>query len=158
VNATPDGEIRPATARTSGHRPPGAATAETPAEAGEGHRLCVFELDLTCGHCVTVAVDGWYPVSVACCDRLGGTWAGGTYIPFSSTVEHVRVVAERYERRPPGAEREPAQLLARRARIDDPVVPSHPWQQGSAGRYPARVGGPAPDPRHTPPVHQADRG
>ncbi|MDG6104029.1 hypothetical protein Daura_23085 [Dactylosporangium aurantiacum] len=39
----------------------------------ELHRLCVFALALTCGHRVTLAVNGWYPVSVACCDRLGGT-------------------------------------------------------------------------------------
>ncbi len=157
MNAAPDGETPPATAATSGHQPRATAPAETPAEAGELHRLCVFKLDLTCGHRVTVAVNGWYPVSVACCDRLGGTWAGGTYIPFSSTVDYVRMVAERYEHRPPGAERAPMQLLARRGRTDDPVLPSHPWQRGSAGRFPARVGGPAPDPRHTPPAHPADR-
>jgi hypothetical protein len=140
VNATPGGETPPATA-----------------EAGELHRLCVFELDLDCGHCVTVAANGWHPVSVACCDRLGGTWLDGTYIPLSSTVDHVRVVEERYEHRPPGAERAPTRMLSRRGRTDDPVIPSHPWQRGGAGRFPARVGGPRPDPRHPPPVRPADR-
>jgi len=118
---------------------------------GELHRLCVFELDLTCGHCVTIAVNGWYPVSVACCDRLGGNWAADMYIPFSPSVEYVRVLEERYEHRPPGAEREATQLLTRRDRTDDPVVPSEPRQRGSAGRFPERVGGPRPHACHAPP-------
>jgi hypothetical protein len=119
------------------------STSATCAEAGELHRLCVFDLDLTCGHCVTVAVNGWYPVSVACCDRLGGTWFNDEYIPYASTVDFVRVVQERYEHRPPGAEREPLHVVARRDRTDDPVLPVHAWQRGSAGRFPARVGAPA---------------
>lgn len=106
------------------------------------HRLCTFELDLTCGHCVTVSVNGWYPVSVACCDRLGGSWYQGTYHPFSSDVEYVRCLAERYEHRPAGAAREPTVLLARRPRTDDPIVAADPWQLPSAGRFPERVGGP----------------
>jgi len=119
------------------------STSAASAEVGELHRLCVFDLDLTCGHCVTVTVNGWYPVSVACCERLGGAWFGDGYIPFASTVEYVRVVQERYEHRPPGAAREPLQVVARRDRTDDPFLPVHAWQQGSAGRFPARVGAPA---------------
>jgi hypothetical protein len=132
VNATPGGETPPATA-----------------EAGELHRLCVFELDLDCGHCVTVAVNGWHPVSVACCDRLGGTWLDGTYIPFSSTVDYVRVVEERYEHRPPGAERAPTRMLARRARTRRP---GHPQPAMAAGRR-----RPVPGPRRRAPSRPAPR-
>ena len=106
------------------------------------HRLCTFELDLTCGHCVTVSLNGWYPVSVACCDRLGGSWFDGTFYAFGSGVEYVRCLSERYEHRPPGAVREPTVLLARRSRTDDPFIPVHAWQSASAGRFPVRVGGP----------------
>jgi hypothetical protein len=122
-------------------------TDAAPAEPGELHRLCIFELDLTCGHTVTVRPTGWYPVSVACCDRLGSAWYDGTYHSFDSTVDHVRCLEERYEHLPPGVEREPLRVLDRRARTDDPVIPVRPWQHGSAGWFPARVGGPVPDPR-----------
>ncbi|MGI5185487.1 hypothetical protein ACQEVZ_55515 [Dactylosporangium sp. CA-152071] len=108
----------------------------------ELHRLCTFELDLTCGHCVTVSRNGWYPVSVSCCDRLGGSWFDGRYYAFSSDVEYVRCLSERYEHRPPGAWREPTVLVARRPRTDDPFTPVHTWQSASAGRFPVRVGGP----------------
>jgi hypothetical protein len=108
----------------------------------ELHRLCTFELDLTCGHCVMVTLNGWYPVSVACCDRLGGSWFQGSYYAFSSDVEYARCLAQRYEHRPPGAEREPTVLLDRRPRCDDPIVAAHRWQSPSAGRFPERVGGP----------------
>lgn len=126
------------------------STSAASAEAHELHRPCVFDLDLTCGHCVRVTVNGWYPVSVACCDRLGGTWFGSDYIPFASTVDYVRVVQERYEHRRPGAAREPLQVVARRDRTDDPFLPVHSWQQGSAGRFPARVGAPANSQRACP--------
>ncbi|ROO52748.1 hypothetical protein EDC02_7689 [Micromonospora sp. Llam0] len=110
----------------------------------ELHRLCVFELDLTCGHCLTVSLNGWYPVSVACCDRLGGTWHKGVFYPFASNVDFVRCLEERYEHRPLGAKREPLRVLRRRQRTDDPTVPAHSWQRGTAGRFPERVGGPGP--------------
>jgi hypothetical protein len=94
-------------------------TGETSTESHERHRLCVFDLDLTCGHCVTVTVNGWYPVSVACCDRLGRTWSGAHHTPCTSTVDYARLVEERYEQRPPGIPREPLVLIARRDRTDD---------------------------------------
>ncbi|MDG6108803.1 hypothetical protein Daura_06190 [Dactylosporangium aurantiacum] len=105
----------------------------------ELHRLCVFALALTCGHRVTLAVSGWYPVSVACCDRLGGTILHGSYVPYASDVDYVSVVSEDYEYRPTGSPREPDQLLARQPRADEPHRgPDGRWV--SAGRYPARVG------------------
>jgi hypothetical protein len=142
---------RPAQPTIVGPGGPHAAQPQTAAAHGdptELHRLCTFELDLTghVGHCVTVSLNGWYPVSVSCCDRLGGAWYDGTYYPFDSPVDYVRCLEERYEPRPPGAEREPLQVLDRRARTDNPVIPIHSWQQGSAGRFPGRVGGPIPDP------------
>jgi hypothetical protein len=105
------------------HRaPPPSGAADD--ESGELHRLCVFELDLTCGHCLTVSVNGWYPVSVACCDRLGGIRYRGVFYPFASAVDYVRCLRERYEHRPPGAEREPLRVLRRRMRTDDPTTPA----------------------------------
>jgi hypothetical protein len=133
--------------RPDDHQSATQPTATAPADADELHRLCVFELDLTCGHCVTVSLNGWYPVSVACCDRLGGAWYDGIYYPFSSDVDYVRLLVERYEHRPAGAHREPLRVLNRRARTDDAVIPIHSWQRGSAGRFPAWVGGPVPDQR-----------
>ena len=114
-------------------------------DSGELHRLCTFELDLDCGHCVTVSLNGWYPVSVACCDRLGGAWFADTYHCTSSHVEYVRCLSQRYEYRAVGAAREATVLLHRRSRTDDPVVSTYRWQS-SAGRFPARVGAP----RHIP--------
>jgi hypothetical protein len=112
-----------------------------PAPAGRQiHRLCVFDLSLNCGHIATVAIDGWYPVSVACCDRLGGTILRGAYVPYDSHVEYVRVLSERYEHRSPGTHRSPQRLLGRRSRTDDPRQPIYRWARGTAGRYPARVG------------------
>jgi hypothetical protein len=35
-------------------------------------------------------LDGWYPVTVACCDRLGGAIADGLFAAFSSDVDYVR--------------------------------------------------------------------
>lgn len=104
------------------------------------HRLCVFDLSLDCGHIATVAVDGWYPVSVACCDRLGGTILRGVYIPYASHVELVNVLSETYEHRPAGTPCDPTRLLDRRHRTDDPRQPAYPWAWGTAGRFPARVG------------------
>ena len=63
-----------------------------------------------------------------------------------SQVVYVRRPEELYEPRPSGAEREALQVLDRRARTDNPVIPMLSWQPGSAGRFPARVGGPVPDP------------
>ena len=125
---------------------PTPATEPSTVEGLELHRLCTFELDLTCGHCVTGSLNGWYPVSVACCDRLGGAWADGTFHAFVSGVEYVRCLSERYEHRRPGAVREPTVLLARRSRTDGPFIAVHAWQSASAGRFPTRVGGPANTP------------
>lgn len=133
---------------------PTPATHTSTKEDLEPHRLCVFELDLTCGHRVTVSLNGWYPVSVACCDRLGGSWVDGAYHPFDSGVEYVRCLSERYEHRPPGVPREPTVLLARRPRTDGPFTPVHRWQSASGGRFPIRVGGPlnTPHPEGAPPA------
>jgi hypothetical protein len=110
-----------------------------PDAAQELFRLCVFELSLTCGHVATVALTGWYPVSVACCDRLGGTIRNGLYVPFSSDVDYVEVVSERYEYRPAATPAAPTRLINRRPRIDNPYPGTVPGV-ASAGRYPARVG------------------
>jgi hypothetical protein len=104
------------------------------------HRLCVLALSLDCGHIATVAIDGWYPVSVACCDRLGGTILRGVYVPYDSHVEYVNVLSETYEHRPAGTPRDPTRLLGRRDRTDAPRQPAYSWAWGTAGRYPARVG------------------
>jgi hypothetical protein len=104
------------------------------------YRLCVFEFDLSCGHTVTVALTGWYPVIVSCCDRLGGSILRGDYVPFASDIDYVRGVAERYELRPKGTPRGSAQVIGRRPRADEPRPPDLPGLRGSAGRYPARVG------------------
>lgn len=106
----------------------------------ELHRLCVFELSLSCGHLVTIAISGWYPVSVACCDRLGGTIWHGEYVPYYSHVDYVNVLSERYEYRPKGAPRDPDRLIDRRPRTDEPYQSPCPGGGASAGRYPARVG------------------
>jgi hypothetical protein len=104
------------------------------------HRRCVFDLWLDCGHTTTVAVDGWYPVSVTCCNRLGGTILHGRYLPYASHVDFVRVLSERYEHQPEGTPRAPVRLLGRRPRTDQPYQPDHRWSEPTAGRYPARVG------------------
>lgn len=102
-------------------------------------RLCVFDLALSCGHVATVALTGWYPVSVACCDRLGGTILRGQYVPYSCDVDYVQVVSERYEHRPTGTPPPATRLLGRRARIDDPY-PAAGRAWSSSGRFPAHVG------------------
>ena len=117
-----------------------AANTAPPQGPREQHRRCVFDLDLSCGHVVTYAVTGWYPVSVACCDRLGGTILHGTYVAFSSDVDYVRLRSKRYIDYPAGAARRPSRLLRRRSRNDDPAQPSYLGLRASAGRYPARVG------------------
>ncbi|MEU8265402.1 hypothetical protein AB0C02_32990 [Micromonospora sp. NPDC048999] len=111
-----------------------------PATAVEVYRLCVFDLWLSCGHIATVAVNGWYPVTVACCDRLGGTILRGDYVPYSAQVEYVNLLSEHQVLRPQGTPREPSRLLDRRPRTDRPCRPSYRWGESSAGRYPARVG------------------
>jgi hypothetical protein len=119
------------------------ASAATSGAAGEGtdvYRLCVFELDLSCGHLVTAARTGWYPVSVSCCDRLGGTISGGVYVPYASEVDSVRVLSERYEARPAGTPRGGTRIIGRRDRTDDPYQSPVPGVFDSAGRYPAWVG------------------
>ena len=104
------------------------------------HRRCVFDLDLSCGHVVTYAVTGWYPVSIACCDRLGGTVLDGTYTAYASHVDHVRLRSERYLDVPAGAPPRPSRLLRRRCRPDPPASPGYPGHRASSGRYPAHVG------------------
>lgn len=106
----------------------------------EQRRRCVFELDLSCGHVVTYAVTGWYPVRVSCCDRLGGTVLHGQYVAFASDVDFVRLVSERYIDCPAGTAHRPNRVLRRRARTDDPSKPSYPGDRASTGRYPNRVG------------------
>lgn len=103
------------------------------------HRLCVFDLSLDCGHIATVT-DGWYPVSVSCCERLGGTTLRGVYVPYDSHVEFVNVLSEIYEHRTAGTPRDPTRLLGRRDRTDEPRQPAYSWAEGTAGRFPARVG------------------
>ncbi|WP_199512206.1 hypothetical protein [Nucisporomicrobium flavum] len=118
------------------------ATANTAPPYGprEQHRRCVFELDLSCGHVVTYAVTGWYPVSVSCCDRLGGTILRGEYVAFASEVDYVRLLSERYIDCPAGTAHRPSRVLRRRARTDASSKPSYQGHRTSTGRYPARVG------------------
>jgi len=119
------------------------ASASASDEGGEGtdvYRLCVFEFDLSCGHLVTAARTGWYPVSVACCDRLGGTISRGVYVPCASDVDYVRILSERYETRPAGTPLGGTRIIGRRARTDNPYRSLVAGELGSAGRYPARVG------------------
>ncbi len=105
------------------------------------HRRCAFQLALSCGHLVTVRVTGWYPVSVSCCDRLGGTVLRGVYVPYASDVELVGLLSERYETQPVDSGHEAVELLSRCSRTDEPYQPPYPGRQhASAGRYPARVG------------------
>lgn len=106
----------------------------------EPHRLCVLELDLACGHVVTVALTGWYPVTVSCCDRLGGTIRDSIYVAYDSRVDFVRLQSERYEVRPKGTRPAPIQIIGRRARTDAPYQPPCRGISGSAGRFPSHVG------------------
>ncbi|MEV0903088.1 hypothetical protein [Actinoplanes sp. NPDC049802] len=106
----------------------------------ESNRLCVFEFDLSCGHIVTAVRTGWYPVSVACCSRLGGTIRQGDYVPYASDVDYVRVLVENYELRPRGTLHPTLEIIGRRPRTDEPSSPSFFDDGGSAGRFPARVG------------------
>jgi hypothetical protein len=115
---------------------------DTADQSADLHRLCIFELDLSCGHCLTVAINGWYPVVFDCCDRLGGHWSDGDYYPFVSDVQYVRCLHERYVRRPEATPPQRPRVLGRRARTDEPFIPVHPWQQPSGGRFPLRVGAP----------------
>lgn len=117
-----------------------APACETAGAGTEVYRLCVFELDLSCGHLVTAALTGWYPVHVACCDRLGGTISGGVYVPYSSEVDYVRVLSERYETRPAGTPPGGTRIIGRRDRTDPPCLSPLPAGSGSAGRLPAYVG------------------
>lgn len=97
------------------------------------HRLCVFEFALSCGHLVAIALTGWYPVRVACCDRLGGTIVRGDYVAYASDVDFVDIRSERYESRPKGARLAPTLLIGRWPRTDAP-------SRAGAGRFPACVG------------------
>jgi hypothetical protein len=126
-----------------------------PADGAEVHRLCVFDLWLNCGHIATVAVDGWYPVTVACCERLGGTVLRGQYVPYASHVDCVTVLSEDYQARPTGSPPDPTRLMQRRPRTDEPCPPGHTLHQCSAGRYPAWVGAMwnLDDTRRHPPRH-----
>lgn len=114
----------------------GPGPADPPPDGWQTHRLVVFLLSLSCGHQVSLFVNGWYPVTVACCDRLGGTIQNGVYVAYASDVNYVRVISERYEHRPPGTPPEPSELRDRWPRTDDPYRSPHP----GTGRYPARVG------------------
>lgn len=110
---------------------------QPPVPSGRRHRRCRFRLALVCGHLVTVEVSGWYPVAVPCCDRLGGTVLCGRYVPYSSAVEYVDVVEERYEWRPAESPPEPMQIIERVPRTDTPAA-LHGVT--SAGRSPQHVG------------------
>lgn len=112
----------------------------SPPDGYELHRLRVFVLSLSCGHLVTLFVNGCYPIKVACCDRLGGTILRGVYVPYSSNVDYVDVLSERYEHRPPGSPREPDELRGRWPRTDNPYRSPHPGGRSSTGRYPESVG------------------
>ncbi|WP_203744909.1 hypothetical protein [Catellatospora bangladeshensis] len=114
--------------------------ADPPPDGWQLHRLVVFLLALSCGHQVSLFVNGWYPVRVACCDRLGGTIQNGLYVAYASDVDYVQVISERYEHRPPGAVREPDEVRGRWPRTDEPYRSPHPGSGSSTGRHPARVG------------------
>lgn len=118
----------------------GSGPANPPPDGWQLHRLVVFLLPLSCGHQVSLFVNGWYPVRVACCDRLGGTIQNGIYVAYASDVDYVQVISERYEYRPPGAIREPNEVRGRWPRTDDPYRSPHPGGGSSTGRYPAHVG------------------
>lgn len=100
----------------------------------------MFEFDLSCGHLVTGALTRWYPVMVACCDRLGGTVLHGVYVPYASDVDYVRLLSERYEARPAGTLRGATRIIGRRPRTDEPYQSTAPGSFSTAGRYPAWVG------------------
>jgi len=136
-------------------RPSEHASASSEADNIDVHRLCLFDLDLSCGHCVTVRLTGWCPVSVACCDRLGGAWHAGTWMPFTSDVDYARLLEETYEQRPANTSREQLQVLSRRARTDPPATAKF-WNRSSSGRFPSRVGAAAQAP-HDPDVIDVDR-
>jgi hypothetical protein len=123
-----------------------------PADAGM-RRMCVFDLWLTCGHIATVAIEGWYPVTVACCERLGGTIHRGQYVAYAAQVDYATLLSETYAVAPPGPPPAPTRVLRRRSRTDDPSPPGPGCAEGSAGRYPARVGAAwnLDDPRSDPP-------
>jgi hypothetical protein len=121
-----------------GNNPNRADSAST--DDWEQHRLCVFELALSCGHLVVVVMTGWYPVVVSCCDRLGGTVLRGLYVPYASEVDYVNVLSERYEFRPKDTRRPPVQIIGRRSRTDAPYQSPPLHQYTSSGRFPARVG------------------
>jgi hypothetical protein len=112
----------------------------TPPDGWQLHRLCVFLLSLTCGHLVSLFVNGWHPVSVACCDRLGGTIQRGLYVPYASAVDYVQVLSERYEHRPPGTPAEPSEIRGRWPRSDNAYRSPHPGGGSRSERHPARVG------------------
>ncbi|MBB2940531.1 hypothetical protein FB565_000235 [Actinoplanes lutulentus] len=103
----------------------------------ELQRQCQFELDLSCGHIVLAWVTGWYPVTVSCCDRLGGTILRGRYVPFASDVDYARVLFEHYGPPSPTA---PPQIIGRRARTDEPYRPAGQSNYSSSGRFPGHVG------------------
>ncbi|GIG02075.1 hypothetical protein [Catellatospora citrea] len=105
-----------------------------PPDGWQLHRMCVFLLSLTCGYLVSLFANGWYPVSVACCDRLGGTIQRGRYIPYASGVDYVQVQSERYEHRPPGTPPEPTEVRGRWPRTDDPYRSPYPGGGSSARR------------------------
>lgn len=119
---------------------PSAPNSSAADDGEELYRLCVFDFDLACGHVVTAALTGWYPVVVSCCDRLGGTILRGDYVPYASDIDYVRILSERYEMRPKGTSRGSTQVIGRRPRTDEPYSSPYPGIDGSTGRYPARVG------------------
>ncbi|WIN00045.1 hypothetical protein ACTOB_003721 [Actinoplanes oblitus] len=100
----------------------------------------MFEFDLACGHVVTVALTGWYPITVSCCGRLGGSIRDNIYVPYDAHVDYARLQSERYEVRLQGTRPAPMQIIGRRLRTDAPYQPPCRGIPGSSGRFPAHVG------------------
>jgi hypothetical protein len=82
TNRVPRRTLRPTPTRR-----PSTITSSAADDGQELYRLCVFEFFLACGHLVTVALTGWYPVVVSCCDRPGGTILRGDYEPYASDID-----------------------------------------------------------------------
>lgn len=118
----------------------GFGPADPPPDGWQLHQLCVFLLALSCGHLVSQFVNGWHPVAVACCDRLGGTIQDGAYVAYASNVDYVAVLVERYEYRLLDTPPEPSEVRGRWPRTDDPYRSPCPGGGASTGKYPARVG------------------
>jgi hypothetical protein len=110
-----------------------------PEQPSAGDTWNVFTLALTCGHLVTIARRGRYPVSVSCCDRLGGTIRGAVYVACSSNVDFAGHSDIRF-RPTTDIDHWSTILLDRHARTDEPCPTGCSCVTHTAGRYPHRVG------------------